>query len=143
MKSVCFSITLLFLFASARAQQFYYIETSNMVDQLLKTRLEKLNQYVVPSAIRSDYTVRTRVESKDDSRELSLEIVLADSVTQQEIYRSYELVCFTPGQEQPQLMYSIAIRNFLQRRLGEIVLTVQQDHSGLFRRELKERKDKT
>ena len=136
-------ILLSFVVCSANAQRFFYIETSSLVDQLLKSRLEKSDQYVVPSAMESEYTVRTKVQRADNSKELSLEIILADSVTQKEVYRSYEQFCFTTGDGEPQLLYSVAVRSFLQRRIGEMMLSAKRDHTGLFQQELKARKDKT
>ena len=143
MRSFLFFIFLSLVVSSAGAQRFYYVETSNLVDRLLKSRLEKSDQFVVPSAMESEYTVRTKVRSGDNSKELSLELVLTDSVTQKEIFRSYEQFCFTTGDAGPQLDYSAAVRSFLQRRIGEMMLSAKKDHAGLFRQELKERKDKT
>lgn len=143
MKSFLFSALAILMFSSISAQRFYYVETNNLVDRLLKAGLEKSDQYVVASAIGSDYTVRTKLVTGRDDGELNLEISLADSVTQKEIFRTREQFCFTNVNRQPELFYSVVIRSFLQRRIGELIISARQDHAGMFREQLKARKDNT
>ncbi len=143
MKSFLFSALAILMFSSISAQRFYYVETNNLVDRLLKAGLEKSDQYVVASAIGSDYTVRTKLVTGRDDGELNLEISLADSVTQKEIFRTREQFCFTNVNRQPELFYGVVIRSFLQRRIGELIISARQDHAGMFREQLKARKDNT
>lgn len=142
MRSLLFFSFLTLLVSSATAQRFYYFETNNLVDRLLKRQLEKSEQYVSASVLASEYSVRTKLESRDNSNELTLEIILADSLTQKEVFRSYEQFCFTPGKAEPQGRYSTAVHSFLQRRIGEMMSSATKDHAGFFRQEIKERKDK-
>ncbi len=67
----------------ARAQRFFYIESSRITESSIRSELLKATQYITRSPLSSDYIIKADVGYAEGSNVLSMKIVLEDSITHQ------------------------------------------------------------
>ncbi len=108
---------------------FFYVEAGSSSEKSVKQNLQKAAQFVSPSPIGSDYILKTNAAVLSDDHTLTLNIILKDSLTLKTIYETNEKYSFGPVKSNPQIILHLAINNFIERNLNQIILTANGRHS--------------
>jgi hypothetical protein len=143
MKKLLIPIILLLNLGVTRAQRFFYIETNDNTENVLKNDLLKAAQFVTESPIASDYIIRTDIGIQKGSDILTLNMILQDSVTFNTIFQTREEYNLGVIGEGSKIFLKMVITAFIDKNLNRIVLCARDDHYSSGMRNIKPRKDKT
>jgi hypothetical protein len=127
----------------ARAQRFFYIESSPVTESSIRSELLKATQYVTQSPLGSDYIIKSDVACAQGSNVLSMKIVLEDSITHKAIYQTTEEQVISRIHSGSRIMLAVTVKYFINRNLPQMILCAREDHSDYQMKYLKPGKDKT
>jgi hypothetical protein len=141
MRKTIFLVVFIFTVCVSHAQRFFYVESGEASGQSVKLNLKKNAQFVCPTAISSDYILKTNIGMLQDDRTLSMNIIVKDSVTLETIYESNEKYHFGPITADPKIILNLAINNFIEKNLNQIIATANSNHYNMVNS--REKKDHT
>jgi hypothetical protein len=143
MKKISILIGLLSVSFLCTAQRFFYIDDHTVVGDWLNQRLVSASQYVTPQAITSDFIIKSGLSFEERSNKLFLNIQLRDSVTLETIYEAREQYPCDRRTIKQDLFVNLAVRTFLEKNIGQIILCARDSHLTNERKFLRPAKDKT
>ena len=143
MKKLLLLILLVLSVCGIRAQRFFYIENNKNTDQIIRDGLLGASQFVCPSPLGSDYIIKTDIGFQEASNILTLHMTLEDSVTFQTIFQTQEEYKFGVSTEKSRIFLRMAITNFIEKNIGQIIACSKSDHYDSRMKYLRPKKDKT
>ena len=143
MKKLPILIMLLLNLGLAQAQRFFYIESNNNTNGILRNGLLRAAQFVTESPVASDYIIKTEIGLQKGSNILTLNMILQDSVTFDTIFQTKEEYAFGDVNEKSKIFLRMAVTTFIDKNISHIVLCARDDHNNSGMKYLKSRKDKT
>ena len=126
-----------------QAQRFFYVESNPVTDRILHGGLLKGNQFVSNSPLGSDYIIKTDVGVQTESNSLQLKITLQDSITLKTIFQSREEYGIDLRNKNSRLYLRTIVQTFIEKNIGQIIVSAKDDHYDGQAKYLKARKDKT
>ena len=143
MKKTFIVIILLLTVFFTQAQRFFYVESNPVTDRILHGGLLKGNQFVSKSPLGSDYIIKTDVGLQTESNSLQLKITLQDSITLKTIFQSSEEYGIDLRNKSSRLYLQMLVQTFIEKNIGQIIVSAKVDHYDEQAKYLKARKDKT
>jgi hypothetical protein len=143
MKKIVILVCLMLQYGLIQAQRFFYIDNNRITENLLKGGLLRASQFITNSPLSSDYIVKTDVGFQKDSHILTLQINLQDSITFQSIFQVRETYAFGEFQTNSRVLMRTIIRAFIEKNIGQLVLSARENHFDDQMNNLRTRKDKT
>jgi hypothetical protein len=133
---------LLFGFFS-RAQNFFYIQNSNVTEKSIREELMKASQYVTKSPLASDYIITASADVQPEANILNLKMTMQDSVTFKTIFQTSEDYSLQSVDANTRLFLKMTIAGFIEKNISQIITCAQDDHYNMHGKFLRARKDKT
>jgi hypothetical protein len=143
MKKILLITVLAFNIYFARAQRFFYLESDNATENLIRDGLVKSSQFVTNTPLSSDYIIKTEIGFQKEPNKLTLQIILEDSITFKTIYQTNEEYNFSVINKNSKLLLKTALETFLEKNINQIILCARDDHYDTRMKPLKPKKDKT
>jgi hypothetical protein len=143
MKKIILLLFLTCFFLMSEAQRFFYIESNQLADKLLEDGLRKSAQFVVKSALISDYIINTSYEYLTGQDIIKMKMDVKDSVTLATIFHANEDYTLGAVNKNSPVVAWLAIQNFLQKNISLMVPESNADHFERRMKYDKPKKDKT
>lgn len=143
MKKTFIVIILILAVFFTQAQRFFYVESNPVTDRILHRGLLKGNQFVSNSPLGSDYIIKTDVGVQTESNSLQLKITLQDSISLKTIFQSSEEYGIDLRNKNSRLYLRMLVQTFIEKNIGQIIVSAKDDHYDGQAKYLKARKDKT
>ena len=137
------AIVSIFLIVAIRvqAQPFFYIAADKAGEKPLREAFLRASQFVVSSPLASDYSIRAGWAIQANGREATLRLQLQDTLSAQIIFQTQETYPLA-GLQRGFVQY-FALRTFIAKNIGQLILTANQDRHRSFSKMVIARKDKT
>lgn len=127
MKRILLLLILVSTATLIQAQRFFYIEPGNMAARIIERDLLKASQFIVKSAVISDYIIKTEVGYQAESNKTTVRLIVEDSVSLKPIYQANEDYLFVAMKANSQLMLNMAMKTLIERNMKEIVYYAKND----------------
>ena len=143
MKKAFLITTLAFNIYFVQAQRFFYLESDDATENLIRDGLVKSSQFITKSPLGSDYIIKTEIGFQKESGKLTLQIILQDSITLNTIYQTNEEYNFGTINRNSKILLRTTLETFIENNISQIILCARDDHYDARMRPLKPKKDKT
>jgi hypothetical protein len=143
MKKILILITFLLCIFLTKAQRFFYVETNNYTDKILREGLLKASQFITQSPLGSDYIIKTEVGFNTRFNALRLNMILEDSVTFKTVFQTNEEWSFITINKSSRLSIRMAIETFIDKNINQIITCAKDNYFDSRMKSLQPGKDKT
>ena len=127
----------------SHAQNFFYIENTNVAEKSIREELMKASQYVTKSPLASDYIITASIAVQSGSGMLNLKMTMQDSITFKTLFLSSEEYTLGSVDANTQVFLRMIITGFIQKNISQIIDCARDDPYNMHSKFLKTRKDKT
>jgi hypothetical protein len=143
MKKILLLTGLVCFVCLAQAQRFFYIETGNIAEGILREDLLKASQFIAKAPVVSEFIIKTEVDFKTVKNAATLKIMVEDTATFKTIFQANEQYLYGSMRLNSEIFLRVAMKTLIEKNFNQMILCAENNYRNALMGLLREKKDKT